>query len=57
MEVILFLLGVFCYFIPTILAIHKKSILGVFLLNLLLGWTFIGWCVALLWAVLDQNQE
>jgi urea transporter len=33
------------YFLPTIIAAirHAKSILGVVLLNIFLGWTFIGW--------------
>lgn len=40
------------YFFPLIMAILKKKknsdAIGV--LNLLLGWTFIGWVVALVWA-------
>jgi Superinfection immunity protein len=36
------------YFVPTIVcAARNRSMLGVFLLNLLLGWTFVGWLVAL----------
>lgn len=40
------------YLLPTIVAIfskHKNTV-AVFFLNLLLGWTFIGWVVALVWA-------
>ena len=40
------------YFLPTIVGYntdHKNST-SIFVLNLLLGWTFIGWVVALVWA-------
>lgn len=41
------------YFIPTIIAVvrRKASAVGVFFLNLFLGWTFIGWIGALIWAL------
>ena len=41
------------YLLPTIVALfcRNKNTLGVFLLNLLLGWTFIAWVIALVWAV------
>jgi Superinfection immunity protein len=41
------------YFLPTIivLARHKKNVLGPILVNVLLGWTVIGWIVALIWAL------
>ena len=39
------------YFVPTIVAATRSThMLGAFLLNLLLGWTFAGWLVALFWA-------
>lgn len=44
--------GFFIYFTPTIVALvrHKRNTLSIFLLNLFLGWTLIGWIVALVWA-------
>ncbi len=41
------------YFLPTIivLARRKKNVLGPILVNVLLGWTVIGWIVALIWAL------
>jgi hypothetical protein len=41
------------YLLPTIivLARRKKNVLGPILVNVLLGWTFIGWIVALIWAL------
>jgi hypothetical protein len=41
------------YFLPSIIALarSKRDIVGIVLLNFLLGWTIIGWVVALVWAV------
>ena len=38
------------YFLPSIIGKDKRDAAGIFLLNLLLGWTLIGWVVAFLWA-------
>ena len=40
------------YFLPTIIALikSKRDTLAIFLLNFFLGWTVIGWVVALIWA-------
>ena len=42
----------FPYFLPTFIAVirRKSSAAGVFFLNLFLGWSIIGWFVALIWA-------
>lgn len=44
--------GAFMYFLPFIVALarSKRDVLGIFLLNFFLGWTLIGWVVALIWA-------
>jgi len=43
------------YFLPTILAAHRgRSIAGILLLNLFIGWTVIGWFALLLWVVLTH---
>jgi Superinfection immunity protein len=41
------------YFLPSIIALarSKRDIAGIILLNFFLGWTMIGWIVALIWAV------
>jgi uncharacterized membrane protein YhaH (DUF805 family) len=45
--------GALLYFVPTLVAFgrrhHNRAAIAV--LNLLLGWTFFGWAVALVWAV------
>jgi hypothetical protein len=48
----------FPYFLPTIIAIlrRKANAGGIFVLNLLLGWTLIGWIGALVWALSSDAQ-
>jgi hypothetical protein len=45
--------GFVMYFLPSIVALArgKRDIAGIILLNCFLGWTMIGWVVALVWAV------
>ena len=45
--------GFVMYFLPSIIALvrSKRDTLAIFLLNLFLGWSAIGWIVALVWAV------
>jgi len=45
--------GTLMYFLPSVIALaqSKRDLLAIFLLNLFLGWSVIGWIVALVWAV------
>ncbi len=45
--------GTVGYLLPTTIAIIRKrtNSVAIFVLNLFLGWTLIGWVVALVWAV------
>lgn len=47
---VLFLLAV--YFLPAIIAggRHHHNSTAIFVLNMLLGWTLLGWVIALVWA-------
>jgi hypothetical protein len=47
------------YFIPSFTASVKKHpyTTGVFILNIFLGWTIIGWVGALVWAVSVKNKS
>jgi len=41
------------YFLPTVIALCRKKAegqTGIFIVNLLLGWTVVGWFVAFIWA-------
>lgn len=42
--------GITLYFLPSIAGYRKANVGAIFILNLLLGWTLIGWVVALVWA-------
>jgi uncharacterized membrane protein YqaE (UPF0057 family) len=44
------------YFLPTIAAWETKHISGIMILNLLLGWTVLGWIAALIWAVSSPKK-
>ena len=45
--------GMLCYLLPTLVAIlrqhHNRGAIGA--LNLLLGWTFLGYVIALVWSL------
>lgn len=46
------------YFLPSLIAAaaKKTNLLAIFALNLLLGWTFLGWVVALVWALTKDSK-
>lgn len=48
------------YFLPTIIALlfceSKQLKLTVFLINFLLGWTIVGWIVALIMSVANADD-
>ena len=49
------------YFVPTVVAFRRRhpQIMAIAVLNLFLGWTFLGWLGALIWALVvsdDRNQ-
>ena len=45
------------YFFPTIVGCRKRNSGAIFVLNLFLGWTFVGWVVALVWAVTRDDAK
>ena len=46
------------YFIPSMVAYYRdhQSLTGIILLNIFLGWTFLGWVGALIWSVSPKRQ-
>ena len=50
---IVFSVALLLYFLPTIVAARRNhhNVGAIGLLNLFLGWTFIGWVLALIWSV------
>lgn len=51
-----FMLDVLVYFVPSIVAWNKRhaNTTGIIILNVLLGWTLIGWVGALLWSTYNK---
>lgn len=50
------LLGLGIYFLPTVVGRAKRNVGAIFALNLLLGWTLVGWVVALVWAMTHEEN-
>ena len=54
LELLMIALIFAVYFLPSLIAFlrdHKNKI-AIFLLNLLLGWTVLGWVSSLVWSVM-----
>lgn len=51
--------GAAIYFIPTMIAVFRghKNQTAILVLNIFLGWALVGWVVALVWAVLSDQEE
>lgn len=45
------------YFMPTFVGLGKRNSFAIFMTNLLLGWTFLGWAVALIWACTAESSQ
>ena len=56
MGLIVAIIILFIYFLPAIIAgaKKKKNATAITLVNLFFGWTFLGWFVALVWAVCND---
>ena len=57
MKAVAFTLVLALYFLPTIVALARShhNAVAIFLLNLLLGWTGLGWIVALVWSATNRR--
>ncbi|MGQ7247600.1 superinfection immunity protein [Halomonas sp. V046] len=51
-------MAIAAYFLPCIIAAIRKMphTAAITVLNLVAGWTFVGWVVALTWACLDKPK-
>jgi hypothetical protein len=45
------------YFLPSIIGRHRDNRVAIFVLNFFLGWTLVGWIVALVWAATVDKPE
>ena len=59
LSAIVIVISLISYFLPTVIAMlrGKSNTFAILLLNLFLGWTFIGWIVALVWSVTNDNKS
>lgn len=62
LKLVLFLFilcGVAVYFIPSFIAIGRKHVhvMQITILNAFLGWSFIAWVAALIWATTKNTDE
>ena len=48
----------YIYFIPSVVATKRQhsNRLAINILNIFLGWTFLGWVIALIWACMNPIQ-
>jgi T4 superinfection immunity protein len=60
LAIVLFVLSIFCvaYFIPSVIAfsIRKANRFAILGLNLFLGWTVVGWIVAIVWVMKTDSM-
>jgi Superinfection immunity protein len=49
---------IFLYLFPTCVAAHRRhnNEAAIFALNFFLGWTLLGWVIALVWALTDNTS-
>ena len=55
-TVLTLLFLILMYFLPAIIGRDKHDAAGIFLLNLFVGWTVIGWVIALIWACIAEPR-
>lgn len=48
------IVGGMLYFLPAVLGRKKRNHIAILMLNLFLGWTLVGWVVALVWALTNE---
>lgn len=51
------LVSLLLYFLPSYLARNNPNFTAILILNILAGWTFIGWIVALVWALSSASRR
>ena len=59
MEILLILILLAIYFLPTFVAAvrSKRNTAAILVLNLFLGWTIIGWIIALIWSLMHEERR
>jgi len=55
--VVLSVIGFLFYFLPSFVGRQKRNAIAIFILNLFLGWTLLGWVLALVWACTREPEH
>jgi Superinfection immunity protein len=57
-ERILLIVGAILYFVPTVVGwrLGVKSVQSIFYVNLIFGWTIVGWVFAMIWVMTERNE-
>lgn len=59
--ILLFFAGlvIFAYLLPSFVALQRKhtNTTAICVLNILVGWSFIGWVAALAWALVNSGDK
>ena len=55
--IFIYTIGFFIYFLPTIIGWDKRNSNAILALNLFLGWTFLGWVLALVWSLSKDDSQ
>ena len=53
---VLLIFAALMYFLPAVIGRNKRDAAGIFVVNLLFGWTIIGWIIALIWACAAEER-
>ena len=50
---------IFVYLLPSFVALQRKhaNTTAICVLNILIGWSFIGWVAALVWALVNSGDK
>jgi len=58
-SIFLLILILVFYFLPSVIASKRNTRHGgtIFLINLLFGWTILGWFAALIWAIVEGPED
>lgn len=58
LQVVFFTCMIF-YIAPMVIAAarHHRQVVAITVLNLLLGWTFVGWVLALVWSLTNESSS
>jgi hypothetical protein len=58
-TIVLCLFAFCCYFLPWVVALTRghQNTAAIFVLTLFLGWSFLGWVIALVWSFTEVKRR